>query len=187
MELKDNLLREKRTPELFLISRLHPKTYQHMGKTLLNIGVEAARMRIRKYCDYRERNHLEVREKLYSFGLYTAQVENLLSELVQENLLNEERYATAFARGKFRTRHWGKVKITYELKQKQVSAYCIKKALKELDEEEYLSVLKKLADDKNEFLRKEKNMAIKKQKLFRYLLQKGYESQHIQKIITTLI
>jgi regulatory protein len=187
MELKDNLLREKRTPDFFLISRHQLKTYQHMGKTPLNIGEEAARIRVRKFCDYRERNHREVRDKLYSFGLYPAQVENLLSELVQENILNEERYAIAFARGKFRTRHWGKVKITYELKQQQVSVYCIKKALKEMDEEEYLSVLKKLAVDKYELLRKEKNAAIKKQKLYRYLLQKGYESQHIQKIITQII
>jgi regulatory protein len=187
MELKDKLLREKRTSEFFLISRRQPKTYQHMGKIPLNIGEEVARTRIRKFCDYRERNHREVRDKLYSFGLYPGQVENMLSELVQENILNEERYASAFARGKFRTRHWGKVKITYELRQQQVSAYCIKKALKELDEEEYLSVLKKLAADKHEVLRKEKNAAIKKQKLYRYLLQKGYESQHIQKIITQLI
>src|SRR6187401_2447386 len=96
-----------------------------------NIGTEKALQKIKHYCAYQERSHYEVKEKLYSFGLYKNEVELLLSQLVEENYLNEERYAIAFAGGKFRIKQWGRVKIKYELKQKQVSEYSIKKALKQ--------------------------------------------------------
>ncbi|MBP9099229.1 MAG: RecX family transcriptional regulator, partial [Ferruginibacter sp.] len=83
-----------------------------------NIGTEKARQKIRHFCSYQERSHQEVKEKLYGFGLYKVDVETLLSEMIEENYLNEERYAIAFAGGKFRIKKWGKVKIRYELKQK---------------------------------------------------------------------
>ena len=158
-----------------------------MGKTPLHIGLEQAGSRIRKFCDYRERNHREVREKLYSFGLYQAQVENIIAELVAENLLNEERYARAFAGGKFRIKHWGKVKIMYELKKQQISIYCIKKGLQEINEDDYLATLKKLAIQKKELLCSVKNNALKKQKIYLYLQQKGYEPQFIYKTLSEIL
>ena len=82
--------------------------------------------KIKHYCAYQERCHSEVKEKLYSFGLYKQQVENILSKLIEDNYLNEERFAIAFAGGKFRMKHWGRKKIEYELRQKQVSTFCIK-------------------------------------------------------------
>ncbi len=154
-----------------------------MGKTTLNIGEEQARIRIRKFCDYRERNHREVREKLYEMGLYREQVDNLIAELLQEDLLNEERYARAFARGKFRIKQWGKVKITYALKQQQIGAYCIKQALREIDEEAYVTTLRDLTKRKHEQLYMVKNKAILRQKLYAYLQQKGYEPQFIFQVI----
>src|SRR5487761_1922976 len=96
-----------------------------------------AATRIRHYCAYQERCHAEVKDKLYSFGLHKNEVEPILSELVSENFLNEERFAIQYAGGKFRIKHWGKIKIKQGLQQKQVSAYCIKKALKEIDEDDY--------------------------------------------------
>src|ERR1700740_2162465 len=94
---------------------------------------EQALQKARHFCGYQERHHREVKEKLYGFGLYKNDVEELLSKLIEENYLNEERFAIQFAGGRFRIKQWGRVKIKYALKQKQVSEYCIKKALKAID------------------------------------------------------
>ncbi len=112
------------------------------------LSKEQALQKARHYCGYQERSHTEVKEKLYSYGLRKTDVEELMSQLIEENYLNEERYATMFAGGKFRMKQWGRVKIKYELKQKRVSEYCIKKALKEIDEEDYLKTLENLAQKK---------------------------------------
>lgn len=152
----------------------------------LNIGTEKAFRKIRHYCAYQERNHAETKEKLHRFGLYKAEVEELLSRLIEENYLNEERFAIAFAGGKFRMKQWGKVKIRYALKQKQVSEYCIKKALSEIGEEDYEKTFNKLVNEKLESLRSEKNIFIKKRKLQQYLLQKGFEGQLISSTVNTI-
>jgi regulatory protein len=149
---------------------------------ILNIGPEKAFQKIRQYCAYQERNHHEVNEKLYSFGLYKDQVEELISKLIEENFLNEERYAIAYAGGKFRMKDWGKNKIKYGLKQQQVSDYCIKKALKLIDEEEYEQKLKKLFDIKEKTLKSEKNIFVKRKKIQQYLIQKGYETSLINEL-----
>jgi regulatory protein len=150
----------------------------------LNIGPEKALQKICQFCAYQERNHKEVKEKLYSYGLYKDQVEELLSKLIQENFLNEERYAIAYAGGKFRAKDWGKNKIKYGLKQHQVSDYCIKKALKIIDEEEYVQKLQKLYTAKEKTLKSEKNIFIKKRKIQQYLMQKGYESSLINELLS---
>ena len=148
---------------------------------------EQALPKVRQYCAYQERCHSEVKEKLYSFGLYKKDVEQLISNLIEENYLNEERFAIVFAGGRFRIKHWGKVKIKYELKQKQVSEYCIKKALQEINSADYLKTLYKLAEGKLKLLEVEKNIFTKKKKLQDYLLQKGFEGQLIQTVIKDLI
>ena len=148
----------------------------------LNIGTEKALQKIGQFCAYQERNHKEVKEKLYSYGLYKDQVEELLSKLIQENFLNEERYAIAYAGGKFRAKDWGKNKIKYGLKQHQVSDYCIKKALKTIDDEEYVKTLQKLYLAKEKTLKSEKNIFIKKRKIQQYLMQKGYETSLINEL-----
>lgn len=145
-------------------------------KPTLNIGTDSALEKIKHFCGYQERNHREVKEKLFSFGLYKDQVEGLISILIQENYLNEERYAMTFARGKFRMKGWGKIKIKYELKQQQISDYCIKKALNSIDEEEYIKTFTKVFDNKMKSLKSEKNSFIKKKKLQTFLLQRGFEA-----------
>jgi regulatory protein len=97
--------------------------------------------------------------------------------LIGENYLNEERFAIHYAGGKFRISHWGKNKIKQALKQKQVSDYCIKKALKEIDDADYIKTFEKLAEQKMNLLKSEKNIFIKKKKLQNYLLGKGFESE----------
>lgn len=148
-----------------------------------NIGTEKALQKIRHFCSYQERSHQEVKDKLYSFGLYKDEVETLLSQMIEENYLNEERYAVAFAGGKFRVRQWGRVKIKYELKQKRVSDYCIKKGLASIDADDYEKTLEKLFEDKNASLRSEKNIFIKKQKIQAYLMQKGFEPNLISEYL----
>lgn len=109
-------------------------------------------------------------------------VELLISQLIEEGYLNEERFATLFAGSKFRTKQWGRVKIRHELKQKQVGEYIIKKAMKEIEEADYLKALQQLAQKKWQSLKAEQyiNRQVKTQS---YLMQKGYEADLINKAI----
>lgn len=142
---------------------------------------EEALQKARHYCGYQERCHAEVKEKLYALGLWKKEVEELISQLIEENFLNEERYAIAFAGGKFRMKQWGRVKIKYELQQKNISTYCIKKALKEIDDADYEKTFFKLAEEKWASLKSEKNIFTKKRKTRDYLLQKGFENELIHR------
>ena len=147
---------------------------------------EEALQKAKQYCAYQERCHSEVKEKLYSFGMHTNEADELLSELISGNYLNEERFAIQFAGGKFRIKQWGRIKIKYALKRKQVSEYSIKKALKAIEENEYNKTLAKLFDQKLKTLKAEKNIFIKKRKLQDHLLQKGFETDLIRKLIAAL-
>lgn len=140
-----------------------------------------------RYCQYQPRCHKEVRNKLYELGCTTPEVEEQLIDLVQSGLLNEENYARAIARGKFRMKQWGRRKIVEQLKFQQVSDYCIKKALTEIDEDEYLQTLRSLAEKKLKDLKSEKNIFIRKQKIYRYLVQKGYESSLANEAINDIL
>lgn len=135
---------------------------------------EQALAKAKHYCAYQERSHTEVKEKLYSFRLRKADVEMILSQLIEENYLNEERFARQFAGGKFRMKKWGRIKIVHELKQKRVSAYNIKRALEEIDEQEYRKVLQQLAAAKWALLKKDQHI-VRQVKTQQYLLQKGFE------------
>lgn len=151
-----------------------------------NIGTEKAWQKIKHYCAYQERSHAETRDKLYSFGLYKHEVETLLTRLIEENYLNEERYAIAFAGGKFRMKQWGRVKIKYELQQNRVSSYCIKKAMAAIDEDDYQNTLQKLATAKLATLKSEKNIFVKKTRLRNYLMQKGFEPALVMEIVNRI-
>ena len=144
---------------------------------------DQALQKTKHFCAYQERCHSEVKDKLYGFGLRKVEVEELLSVLIDEDYLNEQRFAIQFAGGKFRMKQWGRVKIRYELRQKQVSDYCIRKALAAIDEGDYLHTLQRLYDDKKATLRSVNNIFIRKRKLQDYLLQKGYESELISQLL----
>lgn len=139
--------------------------------------------KIKQYCAYQERGHSEVKEKLYGFGLHRKEVDEILSILIEENYLNEERFAIQYAGGKFRIKQWGRVKIKYALKQKQVSEYCIKKALASIPEADYRKTLQKLFDQKLKTLKSERNIFIKKRKLQDHLMQKGFETNLVSGLI----
>lgn len=149
----------------------------------MSLSPEQGLQKARHYCGYQERCHSEVQEKLYSFGLRKPQVEAALATLIEENYLNEERFALQFAGGHFRLKQWGRVRIRYQLKQKQVSDYCIKKALAAIDEEDYLRTLERLAEEKWEKLSEEPNLLIRKRKLQEYLHQKGYEADRVARVL----
>jgi regulatory protein len=150
------------------------------------LSLEQALQKARHYCGYQERSHSEVQDKLYSFGLRKKDVETALAILIEENYLNEERFAIQFAGGHFRLKEWGRVKIRYELRQRQVSEYCIRKALTVIDEEDYEQTLDRLAAKKWAILREEGNAFVRKRKLQDYLLQKGYESDKVSAAVRTV-
>jgi regulatory protein len=139
------------------------------------ISAEKALQKLKHYCGYQERSHAEVKQKLYSLGLPKKEVEELISRLIEEEYLNEERYALGFASGKSRIKGWGKQKIRYELRQKGISEHCIVKALKALDDQEYADSFKRQADKKWLALQSEKNIFVKKNKWQQFLLQRGFE------------
>ena len=142
---------------------------------------------ITHYCNYQLRSHKEVRNKLYELGCAKPEVEKHIADLIQAGLLNEEKYARAIARGKFRMKQWGRIKIVQQLKFNQVSDYCIKKALTEIDPDEYYETLKKLALKKWESLRSERQKPIKQKKTYSFLAQKGYEGSLITEAINEII
>ena len=131
------------------------------------------------YCAYQERTQQEVRSKLYSYGLEPHDVEELIVRLSQEKLVDEERYAQSYVRGKYGLKKWGRRKILQGLKSKGISDYCIKQGLKEIDSEVYEQNLLYLLEKKNT-TEKEKNPFARRQKLSYFLLSKGYENDLVQ-------
>ncbi len=101
------------------------------------ISRDEALLRMQRYCAYQDRCHQETRRKLLDLGIYGDDLEEIMAQLVEDQFLDEERFARAFARGKFQIKSWGRIKILQELKARQISAYCQRKALEEIDEEAY--------------------------------------------------
>ena len=109
-------------------------TFVAMAAFSKSLTPQQALQKLKHYCAYQERCHSEVRDKLFSLGIWKRDQDAIIATLIEENYLNEERFALAYAGGKYRMKQWGRQRIRYELKQKQVSDYSIKKALKQIDE-----------------------------------------------------
>ncbi len=150
------------------------------------ISTEQALAKLQRYCVYQDRCHKEVRSKLLDLGIYGEDLEFVIVELIKDNFLNEERYACSFARGKHRIKKWGRVKIRQELWKRNISDYCMKKAMQEIEEEDYLETLEQLLTKKAALLR-EKDIFKKRTKLANYAIQKGYESQLIWESIKKVL
>jgi regulatory protein len=133
-----------------------------------------ALIRAASYCAYQERCHEEVKEKLASWGVYGPDAGEIMHKLVEQNYLDEERFARAFAGGKFRTKKWGRIKISLELKARKVSEYCIRQGLSEIDEKAYAKTLNDLAEEKYNSLT-DRNPLVRKKKTATYLAGKGFE------------
>ena len=104
--------------------------------------------KLQRYCAYQDRCHQEVRKKLLDLGVYGDDLEEVISDLIEEKFLDEERFARSYARGKFRMKKWGRVRILRELKQRQISAYCIRKAMEEIEDDVYMDTLVKVLEKK---------------------------------------
>ena len=122
-----------------------------------------------------------MKEKLYHLGVWKKEHDEIIAGLIEQGYLNEERFAIAFAGGRFRMKQWGRVKLKYELKQRQVSDYSIGKALKQINEEEYMALLQKLAEEKYDSLKNEQWM-VRKKKTMDYLMQRGFEGELVSKV-----
>ena len=135
------------------------------------------------YCAYQERSHQEVRRKLDSLGVYGNPAEEIISDLITAGYLNEERFAKAFAGGKFRIKSWGRVRIQRELEMHGVTKNCIRSGMKEIDDIDYRQSLEKLIRKKAVTLEGESPLVIR-DKVGRYAIAKGYESDLVWKIVS---
>ena len=144
-----------------------------------------SRAKAEHFCAYQERSQQEVRDKLYSFGLHSRDVEEIISEPIQSNFLNEERVAIAYTLGKFRIKHWGRQKIKEGLKLKKVPDKMIAKALNQIDGDEYMATLRGLLDKKASSLNESEPFKLK-YKLTQYAVSKGYERDLVADVLAGL-
>ncbi|PBQ34113.1 RecX family transcriptional regulator [Sphingobacteriaceae bacterium] len=153
--------------------------------TKIKLSPELAQQKIMSWCAYQERSQHETRQKLYEYGLHSEDVEAIISNMITENFLNEERFAIAFAGGKFRIKHWGKVKIKIELKKHKVSDYCINKALKSIDPLEYEEIIKKVIAKKTRLTTSSNAQKIY-YSVLNYLVSRGFESDLVRENLSKL-
>ena len=137
--------------------------------------VQQALNKLKKYCTYQDRCHKEVELKLKEMRIIIEASNQIIITLVQENYLNEERFAISFVRGKFKIKKWGKQRLILELKRRNISKYLINKAIKQISDQEYKTTFERLAKRKAESITAVTNIT-KKKKLADYLLYRGWES-----------
>ena len=150
------------------------------------VSVTEATKKMEHYCAYQERCHQEVVEKLKGMNMIPEAIDQIVGHLIQENYLNEERFAKSYARGKFNIKKWGRNRIVRELQLRQISAFNIKSALKEINDGDYLDTLEELAQKRLDQI-KETNIQKKKKKLADYLLYRGWESHLVFEKVNDLI
>ena len=153
-----------------------------MHKDLKKLTAAEVKKKIYHYCSYQERCHQEVRQKLYSLGLASSEVDEMLSHLITDGFLNEERFARTFAGGKFRLKQWGKIKIGQALEAKGLNQNCIKAGLSEIDEDDYINTIEQLLQKKVARVT-EPNLFVKREQVANYLIQKGFEPEKVWAII----
>ena len=150
------------------------------------LDYKSALQKAADFCAYQERSQQEVRDRLYTYGLHQDEVEEALSELIVQGFINEERFAKAYAGGKFRMKGWGKRKIIEGLKYHRISDYCLKKGLAEIDDEAYYQTLLKHAEKKYNSLN-ERSDYVLKGKLTQHLVSKGFEFDLIKEAIDEVL
>ena len=148
-------------------------------------SIKEAIQKIEYFCSYQERCHEDVIQKLWNMKMKPEEIDEIMVHLITSNFLNEERFATSFARGKHRIKHWGKIRIVNELKFRKISQYNINKALNEITAEEYASTFHALAERHWESLR-ENNILKKKKKFCDYMLRRGFESNLVYEKVKEL-
>lgn len=134
------------------------------------------------FCAYQERTQKEVRERLAEWGIWGDEAEEMIVWLIENNYLNEERFAKAFAGGKFRMNNWGKIRIKQEMKFKGLTDNCIKIGLNEISNDDYLASIRKIIEKKGDKSDTE-NPFLKKHKLARYIIGKGFEQDLVWQLL----
>jgi len=136
--------------------------------------VDEARDKLENYCIYQDRCYKEVREKLYTMRMIPEAIEQITIHLIEEKYLNEERFARSFARGKFKSKKWGKERIIRELRSREISKRNIDLALEEINEDDYLVTFETLVEKRMNQITSEKNIYKKRKKLADYLQYRGW-------------
>jgi len=148
--------------------------------------LKEATRKLEGYCAYQERCHKEVNQKLRDMGMIPDASDQIITHLIKENYLNEERFAQSYARGKFNIKKWGKNRIINELKFRGVSRFNIKNALKEIEDVDYQETLDALVKKRLSQIT-ETNLQKRKKKLADYLLYRGWESHLVYEKVKELI
>lgn len=157
-----------------------------MQRGLKKLTASEVRKKIYHYCAYQERSHQEVKNKLYDLELSSSEIEELISHLITEGYLNEERFAKAFVGGKFRMKNWGRIKIVNALEAKGLTKNCIRIGLQEIDDADYLRTIELLIYKKLDQT-EEGNIYVKREKLATHVIQKGFEPELVWEILKKLI
>ena len=150
------------------------------------ISKDDAIQKLQHFCAYQDRCHAEVRQKLIKLGVYGDELEEIIATLIEDNFLNEERFARSYVRGKFRMRQWGRNRILRELKTRHISAYCIRKGMEEIEEPVYEQTLFQVMLKKRNQT-KAPNSYTLKNKVAAYAIQRGYEPDLVWKTIPKVI
>lgn len=156
------------------------------GGTRHDLSSAQIRDRILRYCAYQERSHEEVRQKLYSLGATNDEAGELMVFLIHEGFLNEERFARAFARGKFKMKHWGRIRIKNNLEARGISKNCIKIGLTEIDPDDYLKTLNNLLATKAADTR-DTNIFVRRNKVASFAIRKGFEPDLVWAAVRDLL
>jgi len=137
-----------------------------------------------RYCSYQERCVLDLEKRFYAWNVKKSDWDKILDYLLEEDFLNETRFIEAYVRGKFLIKKWGKNKIVMGLMQKNIRGKEIDEAFKrEIDDKDYMNTISNLLKKKNQLIDEEDEFK-KRDKLYRYMLGKGYESDLILRELT---
>lgn len=149
------------------------------------LSIKEIQSKMEHYCSYQDRCHKEVLQKMRDFFIIEEAQNQILMHLIEHNFINEERFARSFVRGKHHYKKWGKVRITNELKQRDISTKLIQMALTEIPEKEYLNTFFTLAEKQWEAIT-ETNKYKKQQKWLGFMMRRGYESSLIYEALNDL-
>ena len=149
--------------------------------------IKEAKIKAAHFCAYQERSQKEVRHKLYELGLYAEEVEEALADLIADNFVNEERFAKAYAGGKFRIKKWGRQKIAHGMKQHDLSPHCIRLGMSEIDEQDYLATLESLVIQKDAATKAVTPLQKRKAKIAQWLMGKGFEAELVWRVVNQCV
>jgi len=157
-----------------------------LQKKKQQLSKKEAKLKAANFCAYQERSQKELRNKLYDYGLYSEEVEEVISELIVDGYINEERFAKQYVGGKFRMKKWGRIRISIGLKKHNISAYCQKQGMKEIEDDDYTDTLKGIILKKAS-TEKEVNLFKRRNKIAKYAISKGFEPELVWAVLKEVI